>query len=117
MQGFERRERDFRRVAERHLLDVLEEQEPGLGVVLHGLEQLALRVEHAHDARDGQHLRLRPLLLRRVPRVVHHDDGRLRDLLGAGVVALDYDVVEQRKKDLPQNCLPGVRPVERERRW
>ena len=49
------------------------------------------------------------------PGVVHHDDLGLLHFLGAGVVALNDDVVQEGEEHLPKNSLPSVgfqnRPV------
>ena len=54
-----------------------------------------------------------------IPGVVHHDHLGLLHFLGAGVVALYDDVVQEREEDLPENSLPSVgfqnRPVSGDR--
>ena len=70
LEGLEGSHADFRSVAKSHFLHVLQEEDPGLGVVAHRLEEVPLGVEHPDHPGDGQDLGLGPLLLGRVSGVV-----------------------------------------------
>ena len=52
--------------------------------------------------------RFGPLLLSCVSRMVDHDDVALADLFATGIVALDDDVVQEGKENLPEDGLPSV---------